>query len=64
MVKASNRRHLIDGTTQSNSIYDCTMYPRMLQDQETTEFAIQKDEPKKRHSKPQSYLEKTSQETY
>jgi len=37
---------------------------RTLQDQETTGFSIQKDEPKKRHSRRQSYLEKTSRETY
>jgi len=40
------------------------MYPKMLQDEETTGFSILKDESKKRHSKQQNYLEKTLQETY
>jgi len=60
MVKTSNQRLSMDGITQSNSTYDCTTYPRMLQEQETTGFSIQKDGPKKRHSKRQTYLEKAS----
>jgi len=64
IVKNSNHRYLIDGTTGSNSIGDCTTYPRMQQEWGTTEYSTQKDEPKKQHSNQQNYLGKTSEGIY